>query len=355
MTAEQNSDKFDPSGLGLKNGRFIGLPFDEEQSAVVGISVPWDITVSYRAGTSSGPDNVLEASSQLDLYLHDLPDMWKAGIYVKPADEYWIRQNAKLRPEAEQYIRFLESGGDIGKDPAMRQWLEKANFLHSALNDWVYQQSKQLLHSGKMVGIIGGEHSVPLGFLRALSEQHDSFGVLQIDAHMDLRKAYEGFRYSHASIFYHALQFPQITQLVQVGIRDMCDEEVEMVHDQQGRIRVFWDDVLKEWAFKGTNWHKQCEEIISGLPANVYVSFDIDGLRPDLCPNTGTPVPGGLSFSEAMHLVKTLVQSGRKMIGFDLCEVGGMGNEWDGNVGARVLYRLAAWMIKSMEIEAGNS
>jgi len=347
MTDEYHVNKFDPSGVGLKNGRFIGLPFDEDDSEVVCVSVPWDVTVSYRAGTSTGPENVLEASSQLDLYLQDLPDVWKAGIFVRPASAYWIEQNAKLRPEAEQYILFLESGGDIRSDPAMQQWLEKANFLHATLNDWVYQESKQLLDSGKMVGILGGEHSVPLGFLKALSEQYDSFGILQIDAHMDLRKAYEGFKYSHASICYNALQLPQITQLVQVGIRDMCDEEVEMAHEQQDRIRVFGDDILKESTYKGQNWHEQCVEIISGLPRNVYVSFDIDGLRPDLCPNTGTPVPGGLGFSEAIYLIKTLVESGRRIIGFDLCEVGGAGHEWDGNVGARVLYRLAAWMITS--------
>jgi len=201
------------------------------------------------------------------------------------------------------------------------------------------------LEKGIYVGIIGGDHSVPLGFLKALAEKHSDFGILQIDAHHDLRNSYEGFTFSHASIFNNALEIQNISKLVQVGIRDYCDEEVEKVSDEGDRISVFYDQQLKENRFCGLNWNLQCEKIIKELPEKVYISFDIDGLDPKLCPNTGTAVPGGLEFSETIFLLKKLVESGRKIIGFDLCEVGN--NEWDASVGARVLFKLCNLMGKS--------
>ncbi len=122
-----------------------------------------------------------------------------------------------------------------------------------------------------------------------------------------------------------------------------------MVEESQGRIISYYDQGIKDRQFKGDNWHKICQEIVAQLPENVYVSFDIDALDPKLCPNTGTPVPGGFDYFEAMHLIKVLATSGKKIIGFDLCEVaqGDDGSEWDGNVGARVLYRLASLMALS--------
>jgi len=180
-----------------------------------------------------------------------------------------------------------------------------------------------------------------LGYLKALAQTHESFGILQIDAHMDLREAYEGFTYSHASIFYNALKLPQVEQLVQVGIRDFCDEELNLVNNSDGRVKVFYDHDIKDSAFNGIQWDSYCEEIIDELPDKVYLSFDIDGLDPKLCPNTGTPVPGGLSFREAIYLIKKVVESGRTIIGADLCEVAGQGHSWDGNVGARILYKMA--------------
>ena len=222
----------------------------------------------------------------------------------------------------------------------MQQILDEINHACQDLNTWVENQAAELLKKNKKVGLIGGEHSCPLGFLRALGKKYDQFGILQIDAHLDLRKAYEGFSFSHASIFYNALKIPSISNLVQVGIRDYCAEEVTLA-EQDPRITVHFDHDMKRKAFKGMSWHEQCLAIIDQLPEAVYISFDIDGLNPALCPNTGTPVPGGLSYPEARYLISLLLETGRQIIGFDLCEVGGKGNEWDGNVGARVAYDLA--------------
>lgn len=335
---------FDPNGVGLKNGHFIGLPFEEEEAGIVLLPVPWDVTVSYGAGTATGPANILDTSPQLDLLDPDVPDAWKMGIFMRPSDEAWLSRSKELRPKAARYIEQLEEG-----IPIEEATLEQINEACAKLKNWVRAETNALLDQGKAVGIVGGEHSVPLGFLETLADRHPGFGILQIDAHMDLRKAYEGFTYSHASIFYNALQLESIGQLTQVGIRDYCDAEVAIATADQ-RCTVYYNHQLQEDRFRGTTWHQQCEEIISTLPKEVYISFDIDGLRPELCPNTGTPVPGGLTFEEATYLLNKVVASDRRIIGFDLCETAGFPHEWDANVGARLLYKLANLMGKSQNI-----
>ena len=176
--------------------------------------------------------------------------------------------------------------------------------------------------------------------MQALADINQSFGILHIDAHADLREAYEGFEFSHASIMFNALKIQQISHLVQVGIRDYCEAELKLIQSDK-RISTFFDRDIKQQQFNGKNWAEICENIISLLPQNIYLSFDIDGLDPKLCPNTGTPVPGGLELEQALFLIERLVQSGRKIIGFDLNEVAPGSDEWDANVGARLLYRLA--------------
>lgn len=222
--------------------------------------------------------------------------------------------------------------------------LDSVNKASKELNQFVYKACNELIKNGKLVGVVGGDHSVPLGNMKAVSENYEEFGILHIDAHADLRIAYEGFLYSHASIMYNALnEIHQISQLTQVGIRDFCQEESDIVNSDP-RIRCFTDIELKKNSFEGKLWKKQCEEIIASLPDNVYISFDIDGLSPELCPNTGTPVPGGLSFREVDFLLFLLATSNRKIVGFDLCEVSpGEDGEWDANVGARILYKLCIY------------
>jgi agmatinase len=351
MTKQDKIAHFNPSGVGLKNGRFIGLPFDEEEAEIILLPVPWDVTVSYSDGTSTAAQNILEASSQLDLYDPDVPDAWKMGIYMRHLDLVWLNRNQELRPTANAYIDFLENGGHPSFNRQMEAALEEINNACLALKTWVYQETSNLIKKGKRVGIVGGDHSVPLGYMEALANLHGEFGILQLDAHQDLRNAYEGFTYSHASIFNNALKINQVKKIVQVGIRDFCDEESEVVKLSNGRVKVWYDQQIKADLFDGMSFRKICKRILSDLPTKVYVSFDIDGLKPELCPATGTPVPGGLEFGEALYLLITLVESGREIIGFDLCEVAGLDNEWDGNVGARLLYKLCNLMGKSAGIK----
>ena len=182
---------------------------------------------------------------------------------------------------------------------------------------------------------------------KAIAEKHGDFGILQIDAHCDLRKAYEGFTYSHASIMYNALKLPAVGRLVQVGVRDYCDEELNVIKRSMGRVVTYFDQDLKDELYEGTTWGNLCDQIIQDLPQYVYISFDIDGLDPKLCPNTGTPVQGGFETEQVFYLFSKLLQSKKNIIGFDLNEVGVGETDWDANVGARVLFKLCNLLVTS--------
>ena len=159
--------------------------------------------------------------------------------------------------------------------------------------------------------------------------------MLHVDAHADLRPAYEGFRYSHASIFHNALELPTLTRLVQLGIRDLGQVEATRIRSDP-RIHTFFDaDVT--WA--GRPWKSTCEEAIGLLGPRVHVSIDVDGMDPALCPTTGTPVPGGLDWAQITTLLRVLADSGRAIVGFDICETGP--GDWDAIVSARLLYRVS--------------
>jgi agmatinase len=230
----------------------------------------------------------------------------------------------------------------------MSKSLKEINEGSLYMNKWVYEQSKELLAQDKLVALLGGDHSTPLGYLKALAEKHGEFGILQIDAHCDLREAYEDFTYSHASIMYNVLkEIPEVTKILQVGIRDFGEQEWETIQNSRGRVVTYFDKIIKERQYEGENWKDIADEMIKHLPGNVYLSFDIDGLDPKLCPNSGTPVQGGLETEQAFYLIKRLLKSGRKLIGFDLSEVGVGENDWDANVGARVLWRLSNLLVLS--------
>lgn len=337
---------YNPNDVGQKNGKIFGLPFEYINSKLVLLPVPWDATTSYKDGTSNGPASILEASPQLDLYDPEAVNLWKSGIYMKPPDKKIVLKNKQARVLAKKYIKALESGKKVNTE--LKNANKKVNEACLDLKKWVLQETTHLLKDNKLVGLVGGDHSTPLGLIEALSNKHQSFGILQIDAHADLRNAYEDFTLSHASIMFNALKIQQVSKLVQVGIRDYCDDEIEVIKKSKGRIVTFFDHELKKDLFNGINWNKQCEKIIKNLPDKVYISFDIDGLDPKLCPNTGTPVPGGFQFEEIGYLLNKLVESGKKIIGFDLNEVNpARDNDWNENVGARVLYKLCCMILKS--------
>lgn len=334
-------ENFNPDDTGIANGNYFGFPFTTDQSQLVLLSSPWDVTVSYGEGTASAPEAIIAASTQVEIYDPHAPNAWQKGIATIPCDP-WIETTAQaMRQMATQVIEHAEIGGDPN-DSHIQELLSQINQASTSLNERTYNAAREWLQKGKQVALIGGDHSTPLGLIRAVAEHHGKIGILHIDAHADLRVAYEGFEYSHASIMYNALKIEGVEKLVQVAIRDFSLDEKERA-EADDRVVQMSDFDLKSRAFEGVSWCEQCHQIISHLPQNVHVSFDIDGLSPDNCPNTGTPVPGGLSYQEAIYLLVELTKSGRKIVGFDLTEVGVSPDEqqeWDANVGSRILYKL---------------
>lgn len=354
MTKQQIIDSFDPSQPGIADSRLFSLPFNAADSEIIIIPVPWEVTVSYGGGTSDGPEAIIDASAQVDLYHQEFPELWKLGIYLDKNGntENWKIQSAGLKEKAQKIIEAFENGDDVDNDESLSKMRSEINNECRKLHDGVREQTLHWLQKDKLVALIGGDHSTPLGYYEALATKYKDFGILHLDAHMDLRIAYEGFEYSHASIMHNALKIKNISKIVQVGIRDFCAEEADAAKDE--RVIVHTDRDIKIDGFNGVNWHEKCLRIIKALPENVAISVDIDSLLAWYCPGTGTPVPGGLSFEEATYLLSKLANSGKKIIGFDLVEVSPRDDDWDGNVGARMLFHLCGVFAKGNGKEVGS-
>jgi agmatinase len=341
---------FDPNSIGIASNNIFGLPSTPENSRLMIIPVPWEVTVSYRNGTARAPEKILEASYQIDLCDADARDFWKEGYYLCEQDKQIIKKNDFLRHCAELIISNLSEGGETAQNAQLQKKLDEINKGSLELKDHIYQQAMSFYQQGKLVALLGGDHSTPLGLIKAAGDHFGNFGILQIDAHADLRECYEGFIYSHASVMYNVLnEVPQVEKLVQVGIRDYCDEELDRMENHP-RIKTYFDQDVKSRMYEGESWKDICDDIISQLPQQVYISFDIDGLDPKLCKNTGTPVQGGFEAEQIQYLFKKVVDSGRRIIAFDLNEVScgeDAQDSIDASVGARILYRMCNLFMKS--------
>lgn len=334
---------FDPDAPAGLNSGIYGLPFTPEQAGVVILPVPFEATTSYGGGTSEGPSAVLEASRQVDLFDYETGRPYEAGIAMLPIPGEIERWNREAKDLAAPII---EAGGAHGGDLARN--LERVNQIGEEVNRWVRAETDRLLDLGKLVAVLGGDHSVPFGSIQACAERHPGMGILHLDAHADLRDAYEGFVWSHASIFHNVMtKLPSVGKLVQVGVRDLGRAEHAMIAGSGGRIETVFDADIARRRDEGTPFAAIADEIVARLPREVYLSWDIDGLDPTLCPGTGTPVPGGLSWNEAISLLRALVRGGRTVVGLDLCEVAPGETEWDANVGARLLYKMIGFTLLS--------
>jgi agmatinase len=339
---------FDPNAAGNPNNNIFGLPFSEEDARLIILPVPWEVSVSYGSGTARTAERLQKASLQIDLYDPDNPEGWKQGFYMRDSDKKLLMKSDYLRKEAELYIDYISTGQNMEDNQFMRKSLKEINEGSLYLNKWVYDQTKSLFERGKLVALLGGDHSVPLGFFKAIGEKHGEFGILQIDAHCDLRIAYEGFNYSHASITHNALtEIESLIKVVQVGVRDYSGPELEYIRNSGKRIVTYFDRDIKKRQFEGETWKEIVDDIVSDLPHKVHISFDIDGLDPKLCPNTGTPVHGGLETEQVYYLFNKVLTSGRILTSFDLVEVGVGETDWDLNVGARILWKLCNLLAKS--------
>jgi len=319
---------FDPDAPASHDGIY-GLPFTPDESDVVIIPVPFEATTSYGGGTSAGPAAILEASKQVDLFDHETGRPYERGIAMLdiPAQVVEWNRDAIARHEDRAAM----------------------NAIGEMLNEWVYTKTCALLDRGKMAVVLGGDHSVPFGAIRAYAECQPGLGILHLDAHADLRDAYEGFTWSHASIFHNVMtRIDAVGKLVQVGVRDLGTAESAMIAASRGRIVTHFDSDVARRIDDGEPFARIADDIVRDLPDDVYLSWDIDGLDPTLCPGTGTPVPGGLTWNQAIALLRALIRAKKRIVGLDLCEVAPGATEWDANVGARLMYKMVGFALMGL-------
>jgi agmatinase len=338
-------ENFDPDAPAMPDSGIYGLPFTSDDAHVVILPIPFEATTSYGGGTSGGPAAVLEASKQVDLFDFDTGKPYARGIAMLDIDDQIVDWSNKGK---ELAARIIDVGGEIEGDEGLTADLAEVNRLGETLNQHVYSRTSELLGAGKFVVTLGGDHAIPFGAIRAHAEKYPGMGILHLDAHADLRDAYEGFVWSHASIFFNVMnRIPQVGKLVQFGVRDLGGAERAFIENSGGRIRTFYDSEVSQKKDEGIPFARIADEIVSELPQQVYLSWDIDGLDPTLCPSTGTPVPGGVSWNEAIAVLRAIVRSGRRIVGLDLCEVAPGDSEWDANVAARLLYKMIGFAMLS--------
>ncbi|MFT7670354.1 MAG: agmatinase [Planctomycetota bacterium] len=339
---------FDPDAPATADGGLFGLDTPLENCLVRVFGVPFDATTSYRRGAALGPEAILAASHQVDLYDAQQAEWpggdgrpWAVGIHMV-IDEQVRDWNEEAGPLAEKVI---ELGGRISGRRELEEGLARVNEIGSLVNQRVHDWTAQSFSDDSIPVIVGGDHSVPYGAIIAASEAHPGLGILHIDAHADLREAYEGFTWSHASILHNLLRADSAPEKVlSVGLRDLGEREYEAI-GKSGKIRAVFDHQWAKARLRAENLAEFARREVECLPGDVWLTIDIDGLEPALCPSTGTPVPGGLAWNETLLWLEALVASGRRIVGLDLCEVSpGTStpkgeDSWDAIVGARLLYK----------------
>ncbi|TVR43074.1 MAG: agmatinase [Bacteroidia bacterium] len=346
MSLEDKLAGFNPNRAGNLSNNIFSLPFEVSESQLVFIPVPWDVTASSKTGTCNGPQNIFNHSFQIDLFDPLAPNAWKKGMAMEKIEPVIKTRNQSTRKQASRIIQFLEGGGETDDHQEMQGLLKNVNQACESLMLELEMKCLQYVENGQIPFLMGGDHSISTGLIRALARE-ESFGILQIDAHADMRESYQGFTHSHASVMHNAINTEGVERIVQVGIRELCTEEVQMISKNHRTIKTYFGHDLHQRLFEGENWSEICQDIVNDLPDNVYISFDVDGLEPAFCPGTGTPVPGGLSFNQAIYLLETAFNAGKRFIGADLVETGE--GRLDGIISARILYRIAGMLIKSNE------
>lgn len=257
-----------------------------ENAKYVLIPVPYDGTSTYVKGADQGPQAIIDASDSIELYDIELDaEGYREGIYT----DVPIRQN-KTPEEMVQAV---------------------------------FERVSHFVKSNKIVGVLGGEHSVSIGSIQAMKAQFPNLSVLQIDAHADLRDSYQNSPYNHACVMRRAQEMG--ANVVQVGIRNVCAEEKPFIVPEN----MFYAHQIRH----RNNW---MEEALHRLPGEVYLSIDLDGLDPSILPSTGTPLPGGLSWYQLTDFLTLLFQT-KKIVGFDVVELCPNPSEKSSDVLAAVL------------------
>lgn len=241
----------------LENAKYVLLP------------VGYDGTSTFVKGADKGPQAILDASDSLELYdIQYQHSAYEAGIYTDHFDYDFSTPDTMV--------------------------------------DSVYQRVKHFMQQGKSIGLLGGEHSVSVGAIQAMSESHKDLTVLQFDAHADLRDDYHDSIFNHACVMRRAQDYARV---VQVGIRNVCEEELHNVVDEN----MFYAHNI----YNNEDW---MDPALDRLTDNVYITFDLDGFDPSILPATGTPLPGGLQWYPTLKFIQKVIQS-RNVVGFDVVEL----------------------------------
>ena len=312
---------FDPNNSAPDGSGLFALPYSIDDSSVVVVPVPWDATSSQERASGGAPEAVYAASKYVELYDPKLGPIYRRGIAMDAP----LAEIATLNSRAIALQSSDSFQGEMLTEPCER------------LNELVGGLVSAHLAAGRRVGLLGGDHSASYGAIDAHLSRHPDMGILQIDAHCDLRCGFDQIVFSHASVMYNVVENLKPDTLVQVGVRGLCDFEADYV-EHSDCVRAFFDAEVHELRAEGATWKEICERITTQLPEKVYVSLDIDGLEPSACPNTGTLVPGGLAYNDVVYLLRHLRNSGREIVGFDLVEVGA--SDFDANIAAHLLYQL---------------
>ena len=306
-------------------GFYFGDTTSPADADIVIVSAPWSVTSDYGRGATYTPDAVIDASAEKNLY-DTVADVSVAGRVATAEIDYNIQESSEhLGREAERIAhQYLGENGFVGEYVAKK--VAHINEGFSEMQVSIYKQTKHWASQGKRIAVVGGDHSVAFGAVKALAEVNDGLGVLFIDAHADFLRSGEEFNYSHRSI---------------------ARNIVEEVSSIERLVELFLAEKLAAKRFEGESWGNICREVVGKLPQKVYVSLDIDALKIEFCGNTNAPVPGGMTFDEVVYLINTVVESGREIVGFDISEVvSSINNKMDAIVATQLLAKMCVAMLR---------
>ena len=309
--------------------------FGMNASSIFIYSVPWDVTVTYRSGSHQSPGFIQESMAQLD----DQHPFSTESIQLTflPVNSSIVGLQHEYKKVSSLIIDALNHQKNLTS--RHQQQLAEINRASCELNQLVLNDIHH--HRSSPVILCGGEHGVGVGYVASLSRQFDSFSILHIDAHMDCRVQYFGYDYSHASVMTHYANHSAVSGITQVGIRDYASVETQFQAESDTEFHVFTDYWLHQQLFHGKCWHDVCQQILGTLSDRVFISLDVDGLMAYLCPATGTPVPGGLSYNQLVYLLEQVSKT-KRLVGAELVEVNSSSaSDWNADVGARLLFLLA--------------
>ncbi len=316
---------------------FFGQTSSLPQAQLQGLLVPWEPTVSYGSGTSLAPLKILKASHQLDTFHEHYGSLNEDAFKITDFTDLVHDLQKRTLPLARGVVQALEQGAalaDLGIQSKLKVIRKQSEMLIQYIQNW----TEEVLNADQIPFLIGGDHSCPLGLWNAVFKKHPHAGLLHIDAHLDMRESYEGFKFSHASVMYNfKKEFPE-SQSLHLFMRDFSEEEVQ--RSQNLNLNIFTDRQIQNKKAK-MSWRDICREWLEMLPPKIHITLDIDGMDPQLAPGTGTPVPGGMKFQELKILLEEIVATKHQIVSFDLVEVSGRHQgDFDFNVGARALFEL---------------